>query len=72
MAGNLSIWEPERAIEQKISRELIDPSLTITPVAIGPQKASAGGEVKSPGVFELPGTDRSPPGDPAGGTRDEQ
>jgi polysaccharide export outer membrane protein len=55
MAGNLSISELKHAIEQKFSSELVDPSLTVTPTTIGSQKIFIGGEVKSPGVFELPG-----------------
>lgn len=55
MAANLSLAELTRAIEQSYARELIDPALTVTPTTIGSQKIFVGGEVKSPGVFELPG-----------------
>lgn len=55
MAGGRSVGELQKLIEDIYSRELIDPTLIITPTDFGSQKIFVGGEVKSPGVFELPG-----------------
>lgn len=55
MAANRSVAELKAALEQAYGRELIDPSLVVTPTTFGSQKVFVGGEVKSPGVFELPG-----------------
>lgn len=55
MAGNRSVTELQNLVEQVYAKELIDPTLIITPTDFGSQKIFVGGEVKSPGVFELPG-----------------
>jgi polysaccharide export outer membrane protein len=55
MAANRSVPELQAMLEQTYSRELIDPSLIVTPTGFGSQKIFVGGEVKAPGVFELPG-----------------
>ncbi len=47
--------EMKTALEDIYANELIDPSLVITPTDFGSQKIFVGGEVKQPGVFELPG-----------------
>lgn len=43
------------AVENALEIELLDPSVIITPVEFGSQKIFVGGEVKQPGVFDLPG-----------------
>lgn len=55
MAAGLSVRELTTAIEELYAGELIDPSMVLTPTDFGSQKIFVGGEVKSPGVFELPG-----------------
>lgn len=55
MAANHSVTELQAQVESVYSKELIDPTLIITPTEFGSQKIFVGGEVKSPGVFELPG-----------------
>jgi protein involved in polysaccharide export with SLBB domain len=55
MAANRSVPELQAMLEQTYARELIDPSLIVTPTGFGSQKIFVGGEVKSPGVFEMPG-----------------
>ncbi|HVY88035.1 MAG TPA: polysaccharide biosynthesis/export family protein [Hyphomonadaceae bacterium] len=55
MAAGRTVKELQDAIEDIYGNELIDPSLVITPTGFGSQKIFVGGEVKQPGVFELPG-----------------
>ncbi len=55
MAGGHTVRELQVAIEDVYAAELRDPSLIITPTDFGSQKVFVGGEVKAPGVFELPG-----------------
>jgi protein involved in polysaccharide export with SLBB domain len=55
MAAGRTVKELQEEIEDVYNAELIDPSLVITPTAFGSQKIFVGGEVKQPGVFELPG-----------------
>jgi protein involved in polysaccharide export with SLBB domain len=55
MAANRTVPELQAMLEQSYARELIDPSLIVTPTGFGSQKIFVGGEVKAPGVFELPG-----------------
>ncbi len=55
MAANLSSPELKSVLEQLYSGELIDPSVTLTPVDFSSQKIFVGGEVRQPGVFDLPG-----------------
>ncbi len=55
MAGGMTGSQLQAALEHLYARELLDPALTVTPVKLGSQKIFVGGEVKSPGVFELPG-----------------
>lgn len=55
MASGLTTRELKAAIEEIFGNELRDPSLVITPIDFGSQKVFVGGEVKQPGVFELPG-----------------
>ena len=44
-----------RLLERAYSEELIDPSLTVSPVEFTSQQVFVGGEVQSPGVYQLPG-----------------
>jgi protein involved in polysaccharide export with SLBB domain len=55
MASGRTVREMQAAIEEIYGQELRDPSLVITPTDFGSQKIFVGGEVKAPGVFELPG-----------------
>lgn len=55
MAAGQSVKELQATVEDIYGNELIDPSLVITPTDFGSQKIFVGGEVKQPGVFELPG-----------------
>ncbi len=55
MAAYYTASELRALFEAVYGRELLDPSLTVTPTEFGSQKIFVGGEVKSPGVFELPG-----------------
>lgn len=55
MAGGQSVRELQATLEDIYANELRDPSLLITPTEFGSQKVFVGGEVKAPGVFELPG-----------------
>lgn len=55
MAASYSVRDLQTEFEQIYARELIDPSLTLTPTEFGSQKIFVGGEVRQPGVFELPG-----------------
>lgn len=55
MAAGKTVKELQDAMEEIFGAELIDPSLVITPTGFGSQKIFVGGEVKQPGVFELPG-----------------
>ena len=55
MAGGQTASELKTTIEEIYANELRDPSLIITPTDFGSQKVFVGGEVKAPGVFELPG-----------------
>jgi len=55
MAGGMTPTQLQTALEHLYSRELLDPSMTVTPTTLGSQKIFVGGEVKQPGVFELPG-----------------
>jgi protein involved in polysaccharide export with SLBB domain len=55
MAAGHTVKELQAATEAIYDNELLDPSMVITPTAFGSQKIFVGGEVKQPGVFELPG-----------------
>jgi len=55
MAGGHTVGELRTSFEDIYANELRDPSLVITPTDFGSQKVFVGGEVKAPGVFELPG-----------------
>jgi protein involved in polysaccharide export with SLBB domain len=55
MASGLTVRELQAALEDIYANELRDPALIITPLEFGSQKVFVGGEVKEPGVFELPG-----------------
>lgn len=55
MAANLTIDQLEQRLRVALSRQLVDPSLEITPKAFGSQRIFVGGEVGSPGIYELPG-----------------
>jgi polysaccharide export outer membrane protein len=55
MAAGRKVKELQAAAEDIYSNELLDPALVITPTAFGSQKIFVGGEVKQPGVFDLPG-----------------
>ncbi len=55
MAGGKTTRELQISVEDIYANELRDPSVVITPVDFGSQKVFVGGEVKQPGVFELPG-----------------
>jgi polysaccharide export outer membrane protein len=55
MAAGQSVRELKAATEDIYSNELLDPSMVITPTGFGSQKIFVGGDVKQPGVFELPG-----------------
>jgi len=55
MASGQTVKELQVNLENIYGNELRDPSLVITPTEFGSQKVFVGGEVKDPGVFELPG-----------------
>lgn len=55
MASGQTVRELQVSLEDVYGNELRDPSLVITPTEFGSQKVFVGGEVKAPGVFELPG-----------------
>jgi protein involved in polysaccharide export with SLBB domain len=55
MVAGQTAGQMKTALEDIYANELIDPSLVITPTDFGSQKIFVGGEVKQPGVFELPG-----------------
>ncbi len=55
MAADRSVSELQASLEHELSRELRDPSLSITPVSFKSQQIFVGGEVKDPGVYDLPG-----------------
>lgn len=55
MAANLTIDQLEQRLRVALSKQLVDPSLEITPKAFGSQRIFIGGEVTKPGIYELPG-----------------
>jgi protein involved in polysaccharide export with SLBB domain len=55
MASGKTMRELQASVEEIYGNELRDPSVVITPMDFGSQKVFVGGEVKQPGVFELPG-----------------
>jgi protein involved in polysaccharide export with SLBB domain len=55
MAAGRTTRELQTALEEIYCNELIDPAMVITPTDFGSQKIFVGGEVKAPGVFDLPG-----------------
>ena len=55
MASGKTTRELQASVEEIYGNELRDPSVVITPMDFGSQKVFVGGEVKQPGVFELPG-----------------
>ncbi len=55
IASGQTIRDLQATLEEIYANELRDPSLVITPTGFGSQKIFVGGEVKAPGVFELPG-----------------
>ncbi|ACT59653.1 polysaccharide biosynthesis/export family protein [Hirschia baltica] len=55
VVADLSAFELQKILERIYARELVDPSLTVTPVEFASQQIFVGGEVNNPGVFPLPG-----------------
>jgi polysaccharide export outer membrane protein len=55
MASGQTVGQLKLALEEIYANELRDPEMVITPTEFGSQKVFVGGEVKEPGVFELPG-----------------
>lgn len=55
MASGSTTRELQENVEEIYANELRDPSVVITPLEFGSQKVFVGGEVKQPGVFEMPG-----------------
>ncbi len=55
MVANLSADELRHGLEQAYFRELVDPALTVTPLMFGSQQIFVGGDVRSPGLYPLPG-----------------
>lgn len=55
MASGSTTRELQQNVEEIYANELRDPSVVITPLEFGSQKVFVGGEVKQPGVFEMPG-----------------
>ncbi len=55
MVGGLDIGGVEAALSGVLGRELLDPAVVVTATEFGSQKIFVGGEVRQPGVFELPG-----------------
>ncbi len=55
MIAGLSNDGVQTLVQDVYGRELIDPSLTVTPVKLGSQQIFVGGEVEKPGVYDLPG-----------------
>lgn len=55
VVADLSAYELQQILERIYARELVDPSLTVTPTEFASQQIFIGGEVNNPGVFPLPG-----------------
>lgn len=55
MAGGRTADEVRQGLEMALSRELLDPSVTVVPTGFASQRIFVGGEVVQPGMFELPG-----------------
>ncbi|MBI1359079.1 MAG: polysaccharide export protein [Alphaproteobacteria bacterium] len=55
MVANRTATDIQAILEHAYASELIDPSLTVSPTGFGSQKIFVGGDVKTPGVFDLPG-----------------
>lgn len=55
MIGGHDVAGAEAALSRALSRELLDPAVVITATEFGSQKIFIGGEVREPGVFDLPG-----------------
>lgn len=55
MAADRTVSELQASLEHELSHELRDPALAITPLSFKSQQIFVGGEVKEPGVYDLPG-----------------
>ncbi len=55
VVADLSAYELQQILESVYGRELVDPSLTVTPTEFASQQIFVGGEVGNPGVYPLPG-----------------
>ncbi|MEZ5937026.1 MAG: polysaccharide biosynthesis/export family protein [Hyphomonadaceae bacterium] len=55
MAANLTATQLQASLQQLLATELLDPSLVVTPVEFASQKIFVGGEVREPGIYDLPG-----------------
>jgi len=55
LAAGRTAEEVRAALEQALSGELQDPTLTVVPVGFASQQVFVGGEVERPGMFDLPG-----------------
>lgn len=55
MVAGQTVRQAQASLEAIYAKELRDPAMVITPTEFGSQKVFVGGEVKQPGVFELPG-----------------
>jgi protein involved in polysaccharide export with SLBB domain len=55
MVAGLSLDEAKRKIEQALSRDLVDPAVSLSGLTYGSQQIFVGGAVRTPGVYALPG-----------------
>jgi polysaccharide biosynthesis/export protein PslD len=55
MVAGMTLPEATQVVQDAYGRDLLDPTLVITPTVFGPQKVFVGGEVKTPGIYDLPG-----------------
>lgn len=55
MIANLSADDLRRGLEKAYYRELVDPTLTVTPLEFASQQVFVGGDVRNPGLYPLPG-----------------
>ncbi len=56
LVAGRSLSEVQALLEDRYASELLDPSLEVTPVEFGSQRIFVGGEVRTPGVYDLPGS----------------
>ena len=55
MAIDRTVADVRQALSAALSTQLIDPTLSVTPVSFASQQIFVGGEVSAPGLYDLPG-----------------